>query len=92
MSPKQKTTLIACCAACLVAGYLVALAPGLDPLNPFVPRHNNRPILRLLAKVAKLGLWAIAFADHGPQSRSSGHVHYASVAHDRDMVSHREGW
>ena len=86
-SPSDRNKLLLSCAACLVAGYLVASVPGFDPVNPFVPKRPDRPVARLLARVAKLGLWLTVFAE--PPPRSAEHVY--SARHD-SMVCHAEGW
>lgn len=86
----SKNTLVAACVACLVAGYLVACVPGFDPINPFVPKKPDRPVARLLARLARLGLWVMVFAEPAPQ------VQYRAVPprHDSDgsLVCHAEGW
>lgn len=85
-APVARRTLLLSCAACLVAGYLVACVPGFDPVNPFAPKPD-RPVARLLARLAKLGLWVTVFAE--PPPRSVEHVY--SARHD-SMVCHAEGW
>lgn len=84
----SKRALLLSFAACLVTGYLVACAPGFDPVNPFAPKKPDRPIARLLARMAKLGLWVMVFAEpaHNPnQIRAAYH-------HDHTSIRHAEGW
>lgn len=83
-----RRTLVLSCLACLVAGYLVASVPGFDPINPFVPKHD-RPVLRFLSKVAKLGLWVAVFAEPAPQPVEE---QYAARHCDGSMICHAEGW
>lgn len=84
-----KRTIIAVCLACLVAGYLVASVPGFDPVNPFIPRKPDRPVVRFLARLAKLGLWVTVFADPAPQSLERS---YSAHHGDGTMLCHAEGW
>jgi hypothetical protein len=74
----------AACLACLFVGYLVASAPGFNPLNPFRP-SRDRPVVRFLARIAKLGLWMTVLADPPPQSIRREY-------RDGDGVCHMEGW
>jgi len=83
-----RRTLVLSCLACLVAGYLVATVPGFDPVNPFVPKHD-RPVIRFLARVAKMGLWLTVFAEPAPQPVEQ---QYAARHCDGSMVCHSEGW
>lgn len=86
----SRNTLIAACVACLVAGYLVACVPGFDPINPFVPKRPDRPVLNLLSRMARLGLWVMVFADPPPQPvyRAAG----TRCEQDGSMICHAEGW
>lgn len=82
-------TLVIACVACLVAGYLVACVPGFDPINPFKPKVPDRPVARLLSRIARLGLWVMVFADPPPKPQ------YRTVmgrADEGSMVCHAEGW
>jgi len=83
----SKRSVILSCAACLVAGYLVATVPGFDPVNPFVPKQ--RPVARLLARVAKFGLWLTVFAEPAPQPIEQ---QYAASHCGGEMICHAEGW
>lgn len=85
----NRRTLVLSCLACLVAGYLVATVPGFDPVNPFVPKRPDRPVARLLARLAKLGLWVTVFAEPAPQPVEQ---QYAARHCDGSMVCHSEGW
>lgn len=84
-----RRTLVLSCVACLVAGYLVASVPGFDPINPFAPK-NDRPVLRFLSKVAKLGLWVAVFAEPSPLPVEQQYS--APEYDDRTMICHAEGW
>lgn len=81
--------MILSCAACLAAGYLIACVPGFDPVNPFVPSRPDRPVARLLAKLAKVGLWVMVFADPPQVSKRPAMSRYYG---EGDVVCHAEGW
>lgn len=85
----SKNTLAAACVACLVAGYLVACVPGFDPINPFVPKRPDRPVARFLARLAKMGLWVMVFADPPPTDQTPMYARYSS---EGEMLCHSEGW
>lgn len=85
----SKRAVVMSCIACLVAGYLVASVPGFDPINPLNPRPQ-RPVLKFLARVAKLGLWVTVFAEPAPQPVEQQYA--ASHCEGRTMVCHGEGW
>ena len=82
--PKVDKTLAAAVVIAATVGFLLG---GQVQNNPFKPQ-KERPFLKFLAKVARLGLWVTAFADPPPAS-----VNYALQRHpSNDYVSHREGW
>lgn len=83
-----RRTLVLSCLACLVAGYLIACVPGFDPVNPFVPK-NDRPVVRFLARLAKVGLWMTVFMEPQPQPVEQ---QYAARHCEGSMVCHAEGW
>lgn len=85
----SKSLFVAACVACLLVGYLVACVPGFDPVNPFVPKRPDRPIARFLARLAKVGLWVMVFADPPPQDNR---LVYARSCNDGEMLCHMEGW
>ncbi len=78
-----RNTFVAACLGCLVAGYLVACVPGFDPINPFVPKHD-RPVVRFLQRLAKLGLWVAVFADPPPRQER--------LYREQGNICHSEGW
>lgn len=84
----SRKTLIVTCLACLVAGYLVSTVPGFDPVNPFVPKHD-RPIVTLLRRLAKVGLWVTVFAEPQPAAVEQ---QYAARHCETAMICHAEGW
>lgn len=86
----SRNTLVAACVACLVAGYLVACVPGFDPINPFVPKRPDRPVLKLLSRMARLGLWVMVFADPPPQPMYRANA--VRCEQDGSMICHAEGW
>lgn len=84
-----KRNVVAACLACLVAGYLAASVPGFDPVNPFNPKPQ-RPFLKLVSRLAKLGLWVTVFAE--PPPRPVEQQYAAAHCDDRTMICHAEGW
>jgi hypothetical protein len=82
----SKRSLLLVGLACLVVGCLVSSVPGFDPLNPFSPKPQ-RPVIKFLARLAKLGLWVTVFAEPQPPQQ------YAARHTDgRAMICHAEGW
>jgi hypothetical protein len=82
----SKRSLLLVGLACLAIGCLVSTVPGFDPLNPFHPQPQ-RPVIKFLARLAKLGLWVTVFAQPQPQQQ------YAARHTDgRAMICHAEGW
>ena len=83
-----KRTVIAICAAFLVAAYFVSNT-GFNPLDPLRPA-NDRPFVRFLARVAKIGLWVAVFAEPSNQEPRVQYKDYRN--RDEAMICHREGW
>ena len=82
----SKRSLVFIGLACLIVGYLVSTVGGFDPINPFNPRPQ-RPVIKFLARLAKLGLWVAVFAEPQPKQQ------YAIRHTDgRSMICHSEGW
>ena len=82
----SKRSLLLVGLACLAVGYLVSTVPGFDPMNPFHPQPQ-RPVIKFLARLAKLGLWVTVFVEPQPQPQ------YAARHTDgRSMICHAEGW
>ena len=77
----------------VIAGILgVALGwfAATSPVSPVKPAPE-RPVLRFLARMAKLGLWVVAFAD--PPPADVHHVVHARVdEHGQKVLHHGEGW
>lgn len=82
----SKRSLLLVALACLIVGYLVSTVGGFDPINPFNPKPQ-RPVIKFLARLAKLGLWVAVFAEPEPK------VQYATRNTDgRSIICHSEGW
>jgi len=84
----SKQSFALACGLCLVAGYLVGNVRGFDPLQPLNPKHD-RPIARLLANVARLGLWVAVFAEPTPTHCA---LTLDGCSGDGMMLCHAEGW
>lgn len=76
----------------VIAGILgIALGwfAATSPLSPIKP-EPQRPVLRFLARVAKVGLWALMVADPPPAQH---HIVHARVGEDgHKVLQHGEGW
>jgi len=58
-----------------------------SPVKP----HQDRPVLRLLARIAKAGLWMMAFAEPPPAEQA--YVVHARVDENGNRVlNHGQGW
>jgi hypothetical protein len=60
-----------------------------SPIKP----QPERPVLRFLAKVAKLGLWVMWAAE--PQPQPTENLVYHAQAYDKDgnrVLDHGKGW
>lgn len=67
-------------------GWFAATSPN-SPIRP----APDRPVLRLIARLAKLGLWVMAFAEPAPEQKF--YVVHARVDEDGHKVLHHgEGW
>lgn len=64
-----------------------AATSDFSPVKP----QQERPVLRFLARVAKLGLWVMAFADPPPSDRSYV-VHARMDAEGNRVLNHGQGW
>lgn len=74
-----------------IAGIALGWFAATSPVSPIKPAPE-RPVLKFLARVAKLGLWALAFAEPPPPDARHYVVH-ARVDEDGNRVLHHgEGW
>lgn len=80
------------------AGLIVAIAAGWwathSPNSPFSPKPKDRPVLRLLARVAKLGLW-VALAAEKPPTPEENRERQSLAKFDENgnrVLNHEEGW
>ena len=88
----SKRSLLLVGLACIVVGCLVSTVPGFDPLNPFSPKPQ-RPVIKFLARLAKLGLWVTVFAEPQPQPLPPEQQYAARHCDDnKSLICHAEGW
>lgn len=59
-----------------------------SPVKP----EPQRPVLRLLARLAKAGLWVMMFADPPPSDTQHYVVHARVDADGHRIVNHGQGW
>lgn len=64
-----------------------AATSDMSPVKP----QPERPVLRLLARIARAGLWFMAFADAPPQE-ASYIVHARVDADGHKVLNHGQGW
>lgn len=76
--------LVAAAAALLLVGFFAGQAGGPGIFTP----KKQRPVLTLLAKVAKAGLWLLV-VEPVPDDLPDEHT-YARL--DSNTINHREGW
>lgn len=82
---KWDTRTIAAAVVLFAAGFVLGQANhGFSPWQP----ESDRPVLRFVARVAKLGLW-IMVADQPPVP-DTGYVAHCKPG--EQCISHREGW
>lgn len=58
-----------------------------SPVKP----EPSRPVLRLIQRLARLGLWAMMFAEQPPQ-QAHYVVHARVDEHGNRVLNHGEGW
>lgn len=71
-----------------IAGIALGWFAATSDYSPIKPAPE-RPVLRFLAKVAKIGLWALMFVEQPPRQQ----LVHARVDDNGDRVlNHAEGW
>lgn len=72
----------------LVAGYWLASSPS----SPIAPA-KDRPVLRMLAKLAKGFLWVAMFAEQPPEPVEETYLVHARLGEDgQPLLNHARGW
>lgn len=59
-----------------------------SPVKP----EPQRPVLRLLARLAKAGLWVMMFADPPPADAQQYVVHARTDTDGHRVLNHGQGW
>lgn len=86
MSDNEKRILVISAILGIALGWFAATS-NLSPIKP----APERPVLRLLSRLARLGLWAAMFAD--PPPAPTHRLAHARVDNDGHRVlNHGEGW
>ena len=82
----------------IIAAVIVAVAVGWwathAASSPFTPKPKDRPVMRFLAKVAKIGLW-VAMAAEKPIAPDDAESRQMIARFDESgnrVLSHGEGW
>jgi hypothetical protein len=61
--------------------------------SPVKPESQpQRPVLRLVQRLARLGLWAMMFAEQPPASEQAYVVHARVDEHGNRALNHGQGW
>lgn len=68
-------------------GWFAATSPA-SPIRP----APDRPVLRFLARVAKLGLWVMWAAEPPPQETKTYIVHARVDEDGHPVINHARGW
>jgi len=69
----------------------VTWAAATSDLSPLKPQQD-RPVLRLLARVARLGLWVAMFAEPQPAATDGLVYHAGYDEHGQRILDHGKGW
>jgi hypothetical protein len=87
MAIDRKTVIV--CVICVAAGWWLASSPA-SPVNP---PAKDRPVLRAIAKVAKLFLWVALAAEKPPENAERTYVVHARVDENgQPLIDHARGW
>lgn len=74
-----------------IVGVAVGWFAATSPVSPIRPQPEpDRPVLRLLARLAKLGLYVMWVADPPPQMPQYVHARVDQDGHP--VLNHSEGW
>ena len=74
---------------CLAIGWWLASSPS-SPIRP-EPLRPDRPVLKLLARVAKTFLWVMMVAERPPVEQANI-VHARVDADGHQVLNHGQGW
>ena len=74
---------------CLAIGWWLASSPA-SPIRP-EPYRPDRPVLKLLARVAKTFLWVMMVAERPPVEQANI-VHARIDADGHHVLNHGQGW
>ena len=77
--------LIGAAVALFAVGFV--LGQGNSSFSPFGPQQPDRPLLRMVAKAAKFGLWLMVVEPPPPDATERSYV-----SHAPDHINYREGW
>ena len=75
----------------VIVSVAVTWCAATSDYSPIKPQAD-RPILRFVQRVARVGLWVLMFADPPRQSEPQFAGHGRHDAHGAPLVNHRQGW
>lgn len=84
LTPFRDRRVIAACVLIFALGWFTGQGKG----NPFAPPKPERPVLTVIAKLAKAALWVLVVQPPPPDEPPPHHVVRAEI----DRINHREGW
>ena len=87
MSKQQLTYVVGACILCSVVSWWAATS-DYSPIKPL----PTRPVLRLLARLARTGLWVMMFAEPAPQADQQHLVHARVDGDGHQILDHGRGW
>lgn len=75
-----------------ILGMALGWFAATSPMSPVKPAPD-RPVLRLLARIAKVGLWVMWAAEPPPKQETNTYIVHARVDEDGNKVlNHGQGW
>lgn len=88
MQIDRKTVIV--CVLCVAAGWWLASSSS-SPVAP--DRPADRPVLRVIARVAKMFLWVALAAEKPPAAATKTYVVHARVDENgAPILDHARGW
>lgn len=80
------------CVIAAILGCALGWFAATSPASPIRPAPD-RPVLRFLARVAKVGLWVMWAAEPPPKADSRAYIVHARVDEDgHKVLNHGQGW
>lgn len=88
MTKKQQQCAIVAGVVCVVMGWWLATSPA----SPLHHKEHERPVLKVIAKVAKGLMWFMLVAEKPQQDQRVCAVHARVDSQGNPVLNHGEGW